>query len=74
MNDDDDHIICQRISGRSVRAIAEARRTTVARSRGDDYTVRALTAYGFGVVMVFAILNGIGWLLGSPLCLHRDEQ
>jgi hypothetical protein len=29
MNDDDDCIICQRISGRSVRASAAARRTTV---------------------------------------------
>jgi hypothetical protein len=28
-----------------------------------------LTGYGIGVVIVFAILNGIAWLLGSPL-LH----
>ena len=31
--------------------------------------MRTLTGYGIGVVIVFAILNGIAWLLGSPL-LH----
>jgi hypothetical protein len=29
--------------------------------------MRTLTGYGIGVVIVFAILNGIAWLLGSPL-------
>jgi hypothetical protein len=31
--------------------------------------MRTLTGYGIGVVIVFAILNGIAWLLGNPL-LH----
>jgi len=28
--------------------------------------MRTLTAYGIGVVIVLAILNGIAWLVGSP--------
>jgi hypothetical protein len=28
--------------------------------------VRTLTAYGIGVVIVLAALNGIAWLVGSP--------
>jgi hypothetical protein len=28
--------------------------------------MRTLTAYGIGVVVVFAIFNGITWLAGSP--------
>jgi hypothetical protein len=27
---------------------------------------RTLTAYGIGVVIVLAILNGIAWLVGTP--------
>ena len=28
--------------------------------------MRILTAYGIGVVIVLAILNGIAWLVGAP--------
>jgi hypothetical protein len=28
--------------------------------------MRTLTAYGIGVVIVLAILNGIAWLVGTP--------
>jgi hypothetical protein len=28
--------------------------------------MRTLTAYGIGVVIVLAILNGIAWLVGAP--------
>lgn len=28
--------------------------------------MRTLTAYGIGVVIVFAILNGIAWAAGMP--------
>ena len=28
--------------------------------------MRALTAYGIGVVIVLAVLNGIAWQVGSP--------
>src|SRR5262249_46817835 len=31
-----------------------------------DSVMRTLTAYGIGVVIVLAILNGIAWLVGSP--------
>ena len=27
---------------------------------------RTLTGYGIAVVIVFAVLNGIGWLVGTP--------
>jgi hypothetical protein len=35
----------------------------------ENSVMGTLTGYGIGVVIVFAILNGIAWLLGSPL-LH----
>jgi hypothetical protein len=28
--------------------------------------MRTLTAYWIGVVIVLAILNGLGWILGAP--------
>ena len=28
--------------------------------------MRTITAYGIGVIIVLAILNGIFWLVGSP--------
>jgi hypothetical protein len=28
--------------------------------------MRTLTAYGIGVIIVLAILNGIAWLVGTP--------
>jgi hypothetical protein len=28
--------------------------------------MRTLTAYGIGVVIVLAILNGVAWLVGAP--------
>ncbi len=28
--------------------------------------MRTITAYGIAVIIVFAILNGITWLIGSP--------
>jgi hypothetical protein len=28
--------------------------------------MRTLTAYGIGVVIVLAIINGVAWLIGSP--------
>ena len=28
--------------------------------------MRTLTAYGIGVLVVLAILNGLAWLLGAP--------
>jgi hypothetical protein len=34
--------------------------------RRTDCQMRTLTAYGIAVVMVFAILNGIFWLLRNP--------
>jgi len=37
--------------------------------RPGDSVMRTLTAYGIGVVIVLAILNGIAWLVGS-LRLH----
>ena len=37
------------------------------RFEGREISVmRTLTAYGIGVVIVLAILNGIAWLVGSP--------
>jgi hypothetical protein len=30
--------------------------------------MRTLTAYGIGVVIVLAVLNGIAWKLGAPGC------
>jgi hypothetical protein len=30
--------------------------------------MRTLTAYGIGVVIVLAVLNGIAWQTGSPGC------
>jgi hypothetical protein len=39
-----------------------------AQTKGNS-VMRTLTGYGIGVVIVFAILNGIAWLLGNPL-LH----
>ena len=32
--------------------------------------MRTLTGYGIAVVIVFAILNGITWLVGNPPRLH----
>jgi hypothetical protein len=32
----------------------------------EDCRMRALTAYGIGVVIVLAVLNGIAWQAGSP--------
>jgi hypothetical protein len=35
--------------------------------------MRTLTSYGIAVVIVFAILNGIFWLVGKPQ-LHEPEH
>jgi hypothetical protein len=35
-------------------------------NRKADCQMRTLTAYGIGVVIVLAILNGIAWLVGTP--------
>jgi hypothetical protein len=32
----------------------------------EDCRMRTLTAYGIGVVIVLAVLNGIAWQAGSP--------
>jgi hypothetical protein len=32
--------------------------------------MRTLTSYGIAVILVLAILNGIGWLAGNPPRLH----
>jgi hypothetical protein len=31
---------------------------------------RTLTGYGIAVIFVFAAINGIGWLIGSPPRVH----
>jgi hypothetical protein len=31
-----------------------------------EHPMRTLTAYGIGVVIVLAVLNGIAWQIGSP--------
>ena len=34
--------------------------------------MRTLTAYGIGVVIVFAVLNGIAWQAGMPRLLSLN--
>jgi hypothetical protein len=36
------------------------------RQKEEDCRMRTLTAYGIGVVIVLAVLNGIAWQAGSP--------
>jgi hydrogenase/urease accessory protein HupE len=36
------------------------------RGKRRDRTMRTLTAYGIGVIIVFAILNGVAWQTGTP--------
>lgn len=33
--------------------------------------MRTLTGYGIGVILVFAILNAIGWLAWNPVRAHN---
>ena len=39
---------------------------TVGATRKSDCHMRTLTAYGIGVVIVLAVLNGIAWKAGTP--------
>lgn len=39
---------------------------SIPREKAKGSEMRTLTAYGIGVVIVLAILNSIGWLVGSP--------
>jgi hypothetical protein len=41
-------------------------RTTWGRSEKTDWSMRTLTAYGIGVVIVLAVLNCIAWQAGTP--------
>jgi hypothetical protein len=36
------------------------------RQEKGDCQMRTLTAYGIGVVIVFAVINGIAWRVGAP--------
>jgi hypothetical protein len=36
--------------------------------------MRTITAYGIAVIIVFAILNGIFWLVGNPRLHERSRK
>jgi hypothetical protein len=40
--------------------------TATADDKKKDYQMRTLTAYGIGVVIVLAVLNGTAWDTGTP--------